>query len=155
MIRYAINFSGDMRLREKLGLLRPVLVSTLQSWATATAAYCIANKLSGSPLNRRTGRLSRTVHGESEAAGNLVSGVVAAGEDVPYARPLEFGAKAHVVVATRAQALRIPLPDGNFIFRKSANIPALPAFEYMRGSLRERAPDGIAQLKAATMGVLS
>lgn len=159
MIRYAINITGDLRLREKLGLLKPVLVSTLQSWATATAAYCVATKLSGDPLHRRSGRLSRTVHGEAEPTGDLVSGVVAAGRDVPYARIHEFGGliKAHTVVAKNAQALKITLPGGTVIFRKSANIPAIqmPERSYMRSSLRERAPDGIAKLKAATMGVLA
>lgn len=165
MINYAIRITGDLRLREKLGLLKPVLVSTLQSWAVATAAYCVAEKLSGSPLHRRSGRLSRTVHGEVEPKGDMVSGVVAAGRDVPYARIHEFGGliKAHQVVAKNAQALAFtagwgPMQGpGGKVFRKSVNIPAItmPERSYMRSSLKDRAPNGIAQLKAATMGVLT
>lgn len=155
MISYRLNFEGNLRLRERLAGLPQALGETLNTWAKATAAYCINVKLSGSPINRRTGRLSRSVHGLTESNGEKVSGVVAAGADVPYAKPLEYGAKAHVVVATRAQALRIPLQDGTAIFRKSAHIPALPGFHFMSSSLRERAPEGIAALKAATLGFLT
>ncbi|MFI5266776.1 MAG: hypothetical protein ACHQ7M_05290 [Chloroflexota bacterium] len=165
MITYSIKITGDLRLREKLALLAPVMVSTLQAWAVQTAAYCVASKLSGDPLNRRSGRLSRTVHGESEHNGDMVSGVVAAGRDVPYARIHEFGGviKAHQVVARNAAALSFtaswgPMQGpGGKAFRKRVNIPEIhmPERSYMRSSLRERAPDGIAQLKAATMGILS
>lgn len=165
MISYKLFISGDLRIQEKLARLKPVLTSTLQAWATATAAYCVAEKLSGDPLHRRSGRLSRTVHGMAEDAGAGVSGVIGAGRDVPYARIHEFGGliKAHQVVARNAKALAFtaswgPMQGpGGMMFRKSVNIPAItmPERSYMRSSLKERAPDGIAQLKAATMGVLA
>ena len=165
MITYKLIITGDLHIREKLARLKPVMTSTLQAWAVETAAYCVANKLSGDPLHRRSGRLSRTVHGLAEPKGDMVSGVVAAGRDVPYARIHEFGGliKAHQVVARQAQALAFtskfgPMQGpGGKMFRRSVNIPeiTMPERSYMRSSLRERAADGVAQLKAATMGVLS
>lgn len=158
MMTLGLTIGGQLTFADKLGRLRAAITGTMQDWATETAAYCIANKLSGSPLHRRSGRLSRTVHGDVQSAGTLVSGVVAAGRDVPYARIHEYGGliKAHDVVARSAQALMIPLAQG-VIFRRRAHIPdvTMPERSYMRSSLKERVPEGMTKLKAATLGVLS
>lgn len=153
-----MKIAGDQELAASLraapGKALAAGSSALNIWATELAGYIKVEKLSGNPLHRRSGRLSASVHPVVVEQGDTVSGGAAAGAGVPYAKIHEFGGliPAHVVVAKNAQALAIPLPGGT-IFRKSASIPdvQMPERSYMRSSLREEGPDGIAQLKAAVM----
>lgn len=164
MIAYQMTVKGGELVQASLRATPEKLIgiagSVLDTWAKETAAYVIATKLSGDPLKRRSGNLSRHVHGKSEQTGPLrVSGVVGVGPraEVPYARIHEFGGSipAHLVVAKNAQALRIPTAKG-IIFRKSAMIPEIdmPKRSYLRTGFAEKAPDGVAELKAATTGGL-
>ena len=132
---------------------------SLNGWAQELASYIIAEKLSGQVLKRRSGRLSRSVHGYTDAQADSVSGGAAAGRNVPYARIHEFGGMipAHTVVARNARALMIPLKDGRTIFRRSANIPEveMPVRSYMRSGLADRRESGLALLREALKQALA
>lgn len=126
--------------------------TTLNRWAVDLVAYIKGVKLSGSPLNRRSGALSSTVHPIATTLPGRVSAGAGAGAGVPYAAIHELGGliPAHQVVVRNALALSIKLPSG-VIFRHSANIPDvhMPARSYMRSALEEKAPEGIAAIKLA------
>lgn len=139
------------------GKAKTAAKSTLDLWAKNLAAYIKSDKLSGQVLNRISERLSSSVHGYSEESPSGVSGAAGGGADVPYAQIHEFGGliPAHQVVAKKAQALCFTV-DGIKRFAKSVQIPdvQMPERSYMRSSFREKAPDGIAELREAVMAAI-
>ena len=140
------------RLGEVTGKVRIAAKSSLDAWAAELAGYIQMSKLSGNPLHRRSGRLSASVHPVSVDTAQSISGGAASGENVPYAKIHEYGGMipAHVVVVRNAKALAFTV-GGVMRFAKSVQIPnvTMPERSYMRSSLREEAPKGIEQLRAA------
>jgi phage gpG-like protein len=142
-----------VKLGEMTGKVRVAAKSSLDMWATELAGYIKAEKLSGSPLNRRSGKLSSSVYpAKATETADTISAGARAGLDVPYAKIHEYGGliPAHTVVVKNAQALCFSV-GGIKRFAKSVNIPdvQMPERSYMRSSLREQAPEGIAELRAA------
>ena len=152
--------TGASEVVERFGALsvkaRIGAKSALDVWSAQLAAYIKDTKLSGQVLNRRTGNLSASVHPlpTSETGETVTGGAAGGGQAVPYARIHEFGGliPAHQVVAKNARALAFNV-GGVMRFAKSVQIPdvKMPERSYMRSSLAERSPDGIAQLRAAVM----
>ena len=140
------------RLGEAPAKIRAAAKTSLDAWAEELAGYIVSEKLSGQVLNRRTGNLRATVHPISEETASTISGGAGGGRDIPYAKIHEYGGliPAHTVVVRNAQALAFTV-NGMLRFAKSVNIPdvQMPERSYMRSSLREEAPSGIEQLKAA------
>lgn len=151
-----LEITGDRALLTKLeattGKVRAAAKSSLDMWATELAGYIKMNKLSGNPLHRRSGNLSSSVYPDKRETAETVSGGARAGLDVPYAKIHEYGGliPAHQVVARNAKALAFTV-GGMLRFAKSVQIPdvQMPERSYMRSALREQAPEGIAELKAA------
>jgi phage gpG-like protein len=152
-----LKITGTEAVLEKLGAVtgkvRVAAKSSLDMWALELAGYIKADKLSGQVLNRRSGNLSSSVHpNKATDSGSSISAGAAAGLDVPYAKIHEYGGliPAHQVVAINAKALCFSV-GGVIRFAKSVQIPdvTMPERSYMRSSLREKAPDGIAELRAA------
>jgi phage gpG-like protein len=150
-----VEIVGDekviLALGEKGVRIEAAVVSTLNRWAAELVTYIKTVKLGGQPLKRRSGRLSGSVHPLATTVPGRVSAGAGAGAGVPYARIHELGGHipAHVVVVRNALALSIKLPTGT-IFRHSARIPqvTMPERSYMRSALSEKAPEGIAAIKA-------
>jgi phage gpG-like protein len=151
-----LNIVGTEQVIERLGAVpakvRIAAKSSLDAWATELASYIQADKLSGQVLNRRTGDLRASIHPVSQETASSVSGGAGGGAGLRYARIHEYGGviPAHQVVARNAKALAFSV-NGVMRFAKSVNIPAvtMPERSYMRSSLKEQAPEGIAQLRAA------
>lgn len=151
-----LQITGDQALLARFeattGKVRAAAKSSLDMWATELAGYIKAEKLSGNPLNRRSGALSRSVYPDKAETADTISGGARAGLDVPYAKIHEYGGliPAHVVVARNAGALCFSV-GGMKRFAKSVQIPdvQMPERSYMRSALREQAPEGIAELRAA------
>lgn len=139
-------------LGERATRVQVAVKSALDVWAMELAGYIKADKLSGQLLNRRSGRLSSSVHPVNEQSSGSVSGGAGGGAGVPYAKIHEFGGMipAHQIVAKNAQALSFTV-DGIRRFAKSVQIPdvQMPERSYMRSSLRDKAPEGIEMLRAA------
>lgn len=138
--------------------VRVAAKSTLDAWAMELAGYIKANKLSGSPLHRRSGRLSASVHPFDQSTPDAVTAGAASGGNVPYARIQEYGGTIHhpggtayfisallgrAFFVSNASAIAASLPR-----TKPHDIP-IPERSYMRSSLREEAPRGIEMLRAA------
>ena len=111
-----------------------------------TVSHILETKLTAAGpkfLNVQTGRLRRSVRATAAAeVGGFIRSTI--GSNLVYAAAHEFGAKAHKIVARNAKALRFqPVGQGvyrrgkGFIFRKSANIPALPARAPIRTGILE------------------
>lgn len=142
------------RLGETPAKIRVAAKSSLDMWATELAEYIIADKLSGQVLHRRTGALRRSVHSnKSTESGTTISAGAAAGLDVPYARAHEYGIQRNVVVSAyhrmQTMAWGKPISPREVLVNQHASYINLPERSYMRSSLNEKAPDGIAELRAA------
>lgn len=113
--------------------------------------YIKANKLSGNPIHRRSGKLSQhidyTLMGDGKAI-VLKVGVVRGEQDVPYAKWLEGGSRPHQIVARNAKALRWS-SGGAAVFAKSVMHPGTPAFRFLRSSLQENRQMITQELRAA------
>lgn len=137
--------------------------SSLDAWAVELAGYIQANKLSGDPLHRRSGRLSASVHPLSSQTADSVSGGAGGGAGVPYAKIHEFGGTinhpggtayfikegAGAVFVSNASALADRLP------RTRPHAIPIPERSYMRSGFEERAPSGIEQLRAAVKAAIA
>jgi phage gpG-like protein len=145
-------------LNLRMDKVRTGAKSALDAWAYELAGYIKANKLSGSPLNRRSGRLSSSVHAVDQSDADKVSAGAAAGAGVPYAKIHEYGGTinhpggtAYFVSAllgrtffvSNASAIAASLP------RTQPHSIEMPERSYMRSGLRDKAPDGISALRAA------
>jgi hypothetical protein len=153
-----LEITGDTALLTKLeattGKVRAAAKSSLDMWATELAGYIKMNKLSGNPLHRRSGNLSSSVYPDKRETADTVSGGARAGLDVPYAKAHEYGMQRNVVVSayhrmqTMAWGKPMATPREVLVNQHSSYIN-LPERSYMRSSLREQAPEGIAELRAA------
>jgi phage gpG-like protein len=63
------------------------------------ADWSRANRLSGDPLNRRSGRLSRSINGDATLDGEVVRGTLSS--NVPYAHVHEDGGTFNIPAYTR------------------------------------------------------
>lgn len=152
-----LQITGDTALLAKLeattGKVVAAAKTSLDMWATELAGYIRSDKLSGDPLNRRSGRLSQSVHPiQASDTSSSISAGAGGGAGVPYAKIHEYGGliPAHVVAVKNAQALCFSV-GGLKRFAKAVQIPdvQMPERSYMRSALREQAPEGIAELRAA------
>jgi hypothetical protein len=162
----AVSFEiiGSQKVISRLGEM-PVKVqsgvrSALDAWATQLAGYIKANKLSGNPLNRRSGRLSGSVHPiPTTATADTMSAGAGGGAGVPYARIQEYGGTIHHPGGTAFFISQLLGGRAFFVSNASslaASLPrtkphdiTMPERSYMRSGFREQAPSGIAQLRAA------
>lgn len=107
---------------------------------TRLASYVVTDKLSGQVLNRRSGRLSRSIHPEVQGGSPTVVGVV--GTNVEYAAYHEYGftgtetVRQHLRTITQAwgHPLREPV---TFTVREHAREVNYPAHSFLRSSLAD------------------
>lgn len=147
------------RLGEIPGKVTQAAKSSLDAWAMELAGYIKASKLSGNPLNRRSGRLSESVHSMSSQSSDTVSAGAGGGAGVPYARIHEFGGVINHPGGTAFFISQLLGGRAFFVSNASAIAESLPRTQphtinmpersYMRSAFRERSQDGIAQLRAA------
>ena len=132
-------------VHDRLKLTVGVLAEKLRS-------YIVSNKLLGQVLQRRSGRLGRSIKARTEDTAEGVTGFVFSSGDVPYARIQEYGGKtaAHVIEAKNGKALAFMMGGRQVFFRK-VNHPGsnIPERSYMRSSLADMRDEIIAAMKKA------
>lgn len=82
------------------GAITQAVAQAMRSEMTRLADYVRTHKLSGDPLHRRTGDLSRAVTGASEVQGAIVVGNVGT-KGIPYAYVHEMGGTFQIPEHTR------------------------------------------------------
>lgn len=159
----SLKITGTERVVEgfqlRVGRVRAAAKSSLDAWAVELAGYIKSTKLSGSPLHRRSGRLSASVHPVMENSSDAVTGGAASGSGVPYAKIHEFGGVINHPGGTAFFVSQLLGGRAFFVSNASAIANSLPRTKphpipipersYMRSSLREEAPRGIEMLRAA------
>lgn len=114
-------------------------------------------KLAGQVLNKKSGRLVRSIGSKVEATPTAITGIVFQSADVPYGRIHEFGGSipAHVIIPKKAQVLAWSMAGGtgNKRFAKSVQHPGavLPSRSFMRSSLRDKSVEISMGLKQAVV----
>lgn len=115
--------------------------------------YVKTRKLSGDPIKRRTGNLSRHIGYTVTRVGKGVSlrvGLVRGDADVPYGKYLEHGSKPHLIHPKNKKALAFKLgnADGKVVVR-SVKHPGTRAYHFLRDSLTENREYITKQVKKA------
>jgi hypothetical protein len=154
-----LEITGTEAVLVKLGAItgkvRVAAKSSLDMWAAELAGYIRSDKLSGDPLNRRSGRLSNSAHPIlADDIGSTISAGAGGGAGVPYAKAHEYGIQRNVVVSAyhRMQTMAWGKPMANpreVLVNQHSSYLNLSERSYMRSALREQAPEGIAELRAA------
>jgi len=96
--------------------------------------------LSGDPIKRRTGNLSRSLHIDPTSISQFTGyqGSVFFGEEAPYAYGLEVGNPPHVIRAKKAKSLHF-FAGGEELFRHEVDHPGNPPFLFVQHALDETA----------------
>ncbi|KCX98868.1 HK97 gp10 family phage protein [Acinetobacter pittii] len=137
MINYHVD--GDANLSATVDRID---AEVRQSIARSTLKLLIKvkrEKLNGQVLNKRTGRLGRSITQKLIELSNGVAGIV--GTNVEYAPPHEYGFKGDVTV--KAHLRMIKMAFGKSINPKQVNIKAhtrkvnLPENSFLRSALEE------------------
>lgn len=125
-----------VRLQTLPGVVRDSIAAAVYGQALRVERIIKTEKLLGDPVQRRTGRLQRSVHTEMNDDATSVTAVV--GSDVEYAKYIEDGTRPHEIVAMNAKALAFAL-GGVMVFRKRVQHPGTPAYKVFSGTLAEEA----------------
>jgi len=154
----SISIVGDKEVIAKLGKMPATVHAALLQKVTTLAlkleAYIKKNKLSGQVLNRKTGRLARSITHAVDAQPHAVWGRVFSTGDVPYAGIHEYGGQtgAHIILPKKASVLAF-VKDGQKVFARKVNHPGstMPERSYMRSSLREMSVEISTAMKEAVL----
>lgn len=112
LLQFQIN-TGDVMQRFRTGAksFSQVLRQEMLAQMARAADWSRSNRLSGDPLNRRTGRLSRSVTPFANSDGSRVQGGLSS--NVPYAHVHEKGGTFQIPAYTRRPA-RTKTAGGRF-----------------------------------------
>lgn len=127
-------------LESKTSAVKDALAAKMDFTTLRLQKIIVDDKLQGQLLNHRTGNLGGSVRPTETTVTEteIDGGVVAGGTGAPYARPLEYGARAHLIQAVNAKALHFSI-NGKEVFAKSVRHPGNRAYAFMRGTLDEEA----------------
>ncbi|USN16573.1 hypothetical protein POLEWNIK_00470 [Brevundimonas phage vB_BpoS-Polewnik] len=139
-----IVVNGDTEVIAKFksmpAAVHAALLQKVHALSLKLEAYVKKNKLSGQVLNRKSGRLIRSIGSRVLDGDKSVFGIVFQSADVPYGGIHEYGGKtsAHVITPKKAKVLAFT-KAGATVFARKVNHPGskMPTRSYMRSSLRE------------------
>lgn len=144
-------------LEEKRRSVRQGLAKGINAATIALSSIVKVEYLSGQLVQRRTGKLSGSVHPRMES--ELV-GVVSTGREVPYAKFVALGTRPHRIEARNAKALAFPAGGSNrlntftvngrirsgvtnlrdVVFRRGVNHPGTKATHFLAVALNNSVP---------------
>lgn len=153
-----ISISGDReliaRLKSMPASVHAALLAKVQALALKLEGHIKRNKLSGQVLNRKSGRLMRSINSKTTQTPDSVFGVVFQSADVPYGAIHEFGGqtRAHLIVPKKAAILRF-IKGGDKVFATRVNHPGskMPERSYMRSGLRDMSEEISKGIKQAVL----
>lgn len=144
-IEFRIYENTDQRLADFLetssGKMLVACAEEMRIQMVNLAGYVKANKLSGDPIHRRSGALSRGVHPDTEEDGRSITGTVGVDGTVPYARILHEGGstRPHDIEPSRGRALCFMWGGQQRFFRRvhhpGSRFPARP---YLTSAMDEQ-----------------
>jgi hypothetical protein len=157
-MNYFLKFTlagGDrlvQKLRDTPSTIRSVISMDMQLLMDQLAVYIRARKLTGSPLQSRTGKLAASVNvTPTRIEGNKIIGEVTAADNTAfYGRVHERGGSAfYPIMAVHRRALHFLGGDGQSVFARTVQHPPAFARPFVAPSLQENKADIIAGLQDA------
>lgn len=148
----AIAFFKRMPASVHASLVKKVTFLTIK-----LEAYIKTEKLAGQVLNKKTGRLVRSIGHKMSITDSRITGIVFQSADVPYGGIHEFGGSipAHVIIPKNKAVLAWAQAggEGNMRYAKSVQHPGakMPERSYMRSSLRDLSVEISTGMKAAVV----
>lgn len=146
MTKITVSVDGQQKLVSQMGKVaagaRARVKRALQMLGLMLVSHIQKTKLSGQRLHQRSGRLSGSIHEETEELGDEIQTTV--GTNVVYARVHEFGfqgpsgVKAHM--RTIKQAWGRPISPREALVRPHFRGTNMAERRYMRDSLAEFKP---------------
>jgi bacteriophage HK97-gp10 putative tail-component len=141
MLRFTMDLGPLSRaLRELDQNLDSAMAAALHDTASMVANEARSNHA----YTDRTGKLSRSIHAQpvdgTFTGRNLTVDVVA---DTPYARFVEDGTTAHMIVPRKAKALRWYARNGRAVFARKVQHPGTKPVYYLKGALERVFPQAI------------
>lgn len=133
--------------------LPSLITDEMKTRMVQLADYVRTNKLSGNPLNRRSGRLSRSINGNASAAGTIVTGTVGS-KGVPYAHVHETGGTFDIPAHERLITVVFGKPVVPHSISVKAHEANYPQRAYLKPSLEENRAQIIAALRNKTLEVM-
>lgn len=131
--------------------LKTRIVETMRQLGVEYVNYVRKNKLSGNPINSRTGALSNSIYATVVETGDIAT-ITAGSRGVRYAGIQEYGGTVHIpaIRPVSARVLHWTSGGGNvFAMYARAHDVRIPERSYLRSSLREMQPVMISRLRAA------
>ena len=119
--------------------------------ALANVVTALSYKLYAAVMNRapvQTGKLRASIGREVVANKLQAIATIKTGKNIPYAKFVEYGTKAHDIVPTKAKALNFMM-GGKQVFFKKVRHPGTKAMLYVHGPFEEMKPEIIARIEAA------
>lgn len=133
--------------------LTSVVTEEMRHQMTMLADYVRRTKLSGNPLNRRSGRLSRSISGQASAQGHKVIGVIGS-KGVPYAHVHETGGTFDIPAHTRQITMVFGRPVVPHEINVSAHSATFPQRAFLKPSLVEKENDIREALRVRTLNFI-
>jgi phage gpG-like protein len=154
-----VTVFGKEELIEKWNSLSPkiaaVMQSEMQAQMTRLADWIKENKLSGDPLHRRTGALSRSVQGSSAITGTTrVTGTIGS-KGVKYARVHELGGTFEIPAHERLQTMVFGKPMVPRSVTVRAHTATYPQRAFLKPSLQVFEPQIRDALRQRVLDVLN
>jgi phage gpG-like protein len=156
----AVSVLGINELRDAVAALPAQLNATLLNKSQSVADLLVRKirdeKLSGTALSEKSGRLKESINSAVEDTGQGAVASVFVDGDVPYAAIQEYGGvtKAHVIEALNARALAFNR-GGKASFFTRVNHPGsvIPERSYLRSAFEEMQDDIVAGFEEALQGL--
>lgn len=133
--------------------LPSVLHASMNTQMVRLADYVRSSKLSGSPLNRRSGTLSRSISGSATVSGRIVIGQVGS-KGVPYAHVHEDGGAFQIPAHERRISMVFGRPIVPMTITVNAYTANFPQRAFLKPSLAEKHDDIISALRATVIRVM-
>jgi phage gpG-like protein len=117
------------------------------------ADYVRSSKLSGSPLNRRSGKLSRSISGSASLDGKKIIGTVGS-KGVPYAHVHETGGAFEIPSHERTITMVFGRPIIPKTIIVESYVANFPQRAFLKPSLTEKQSDIISALRETVLQVM-
>jgi phage gpG-like protein len=141
------------KYRKIAAMLPSMVTDEMKTQMMQLADYVRTNKLSGDPLHRRTGKLSRSISGNASATGNLVTGTVGS-KGVPYAAVHELGLTVTIPSHERLISMVFGKPVVPHTISIKSYTVTFPMRAYLKPSLEEKRAGILANIRASIIGAM-
>lgn len=138
------------KYRNIAATMTSLLTNEMKTQMIKLSDYVRTHKLSGDPLNRRSGKLSRSVSGNADTAGSMITGTVGS-KGVPYAAVHELGLTVVIPTHQREISMVFGKPVVPHSITVKSHTVNFPMRAYLKPSLEENRAAIVTALRMAAV----